>query len=99
MFGNLFQQLKDTQEHLKAIQTQLATSPTSTFLIIEEKDLNLTLKNLLEKEELFYAQKARANWLHFGDKDTKIFQTQAIIALGVIVSHELYFYSFLFFSH
>ncbi|CAL9007199.1 unnamed protein product [Prunus brigantina] len=79
IFGNLFQKLKETQDHLNLIQNQLANSPTSSFLISKNRELNLNLRTLLKNEELFYAQKARANWLQLGDKNTKFFQTFATI--------------------
>ncbi|CAL9009540.1 unnamed protein product [Prunus brigantina] len=79
IFGNLFQKLKETQEHLNLIQSQLANSPTSSFLINKNSELTLHLRSILENEEIFYAQRARVNWLQHGDKNTKFFQTFATI--------------------
>ncbi|KAL6227690.1 hypothetical protein ACLB2K_001647 [Fragaria x ananassa] len=39
-------------------------------------ELRVELNNLLKDEELFWAQRAKANWLSLGDRNTKFFQTQ-----------------------
>lgn len=41
--------------------------------------INQCLKQLLEQDEVFYAQKARTNWLNLGDKNIRYFHTQALI--------------------
>ncbi|KAI5324042.1 hypothetical protein L3X38_033115 [Prunus dulcis] len=45
----------------------------------KELKLNTDLRTFLDQEEVFYAQKARANWLQLGYKNTKYFHTQALI--------------------
>ena len=41
----------------------------------KERDLRIDLENLMEREELMWAQKARSNWIIQGDRNTKFFQT------------------------
>ena len=63
MFGDLFHKLRITQENLVLIQEKLAQNPYDPFLLDQDFKLNTEWKILLEQEEVFYAQKARANWL------------------------------------
>ncbi|CAL9004529.1 unnamed protein product [Prunus brigantina] len=39
----------------RVVNHQLANSPTSSFLINKNSELNLNLRSLLENEEIFYA--------------------------------------------
>ena len=41
----------------------------------KERDLRIDLENLMEREEIMWAQKARSNWIIQGDRNTKFFQT------------------------
>ena len=40
-----------------------------------ERQMREELEDLLDKVELKWAQKARNNWILFGDRSTKYFQT------------------------
>ncbi|CAL8163099.1 unnamed protein product [Prunus armeniaca] len=78
--GNAAQKIQSlTQGNLLLIQEQLAQNPYNLYLLDKDLKLNTDLKILLEQEEVFYAQKDRANWLQLGDKNTKYFHTQALI--------------------
>ncbi|KAI5349670.1 hypothetical protein L3X38_002559 [Prunus dulcis] len=79
VFGDLFLKLKTAQENLHLTPEQLAQNPYNPYLPDKDSKLHTELKILLEQEEVFYAQKARANWLQLGDKNTKYFHTQAFI--------------------
>ena len=41
----------------------------------KERDLRIDLENLMEREEIMWAQKDRSNWIIQGDRNTKFFQT------------------------
>ena len=43
--------------------------------IRKERQLREEIEDLLDKEELKWAQKARANWILYGDRNTKYFKT------------------------
>lgn len=73
----MFQKIRLIQEDLLLTQEQLAQTPFNPYLLDKDLKLNTELRTLLDQEEVFYAQKARANWLKLGDKNTKYFHTQA----------------------
>lgn len=79
VFGNLFHIINYIQDELRVIQDQLATKPIDPYLMNKDLSINKSFQQLLEQEEVFYAQKTRTNWLNLGDKNTKYFHTQALI--------------------
>ena len=70
-FGRVDRELKEKQMKLQEIQN------TISFMedIRVEKILREEIENLLVKEELMWAQKARSDWIIQGDRNTKYFQT------------------------
>jgi len=46
--------------------------------IAAQKEILLQLELLLEQEEIFWVQLARANWLKHGDKNTSFFSSFCI---------------------
>lgn len=77
VFGNLFSKMNNLQKDIIDVQAQLMINPLSNYLRKREGKLLHDLMDLYQNEELFWAQKARANWLSLGDRNT--LQTQAII--------------------
>jgi hypothetical protein len=65
---------------IKAIQTRLqnlnSISPTREQIIIKHQ-LETNLDTLLLKEELWWSQRAKSNWLQHGDKNSKYFHFKA----------------------
>lgn len=49
--------------------------PDSSSLLNNEISIKNQLNQALINEEIYWAQKARVNWLHLGDKNTKYFQS------------------------
>ena len=54
---------------------QLQNSINSLEDIRKERQLREEIEDLLDKEELKWAQKARTNWILYGDRNTKYFKT------------------------
>lgn len=54
-------------------------NPSSNYLAERNNMLIKDIEELHTSEEIFWAQKARANWLQLGDKNIIFFQTQATI--------------------
>ena len=54
---------------------QLQNSINSLKDIRKERQIREEIEDLLDKEELKWAQKARTNWILYGDRNTKYFQT------------------------
>lgn len=79
MFGSLTRQLEDLNEQSSVIQQQLMMSPMSGYLREQDQKIREELLKLYRDEELFWAQRAKANWLMLGDKNMRFFQTQANI--------------------
>ena len=54
---------------------QLQNSINSLEDIRKERQLREEIEDLLDKEELKWTQKARTNWILYGDRNIKYFQT------------------------
>ena len=54
---------------------QLQNSINSLEDMRKERQLREEIEDLLDKEELKWDQKARTNWILYGDRNTKYFQT------------------------
>ena len=71
VFGKLEKEIKDKQLELQHLQNTIHTVED----VKKERDLRIDLENLMEREEIMWAQKARSNWIIQGDRNTKFFQT------------------------
>ena len=71
MFSRVEIDIKSKMDQLQ----QLQNSINSLEDIGKERRLREELEDLLDKEELKSAQKARTNWILYGDRNTKYFQT------------------------
>ncbi|XP_050364107.1 uncharacterized protein LOC126782821 [Argentina anserina] len=79
VFGNLTRKIEDLHGRSNIIQQQLMTSPDSIYLNQQDQLIRNEITALYKEEELLWAQKAKANWLQLGDRNTKFFQAQANI--------------------
>jgi hypothetical protein len=65
--------LRQTQRKLEAIVREDLTADN----IARQKELSQEIENLLELEEMHWAQRSRINWLQYGDKNTSYFHNFA----------------------
>ncbi|KAF7815045.1 ribonuclease H [Senna tora] len=73
-FGHVQFQIKQLNEELESIQHALPTSDYPPHsLLVQENIVRRKLEDLLTKEEIMWAQKARQLWLVQGDRNTKYF--------------------------
>jgi hypothetical protein len=70
--GTVEDQIKQKEQELKSIQMQENRGTSSQEDFIKEE-----LNNLLEQEDIKWRQRAKENWLRFGDRNSKFFHTCA----------------------
>ena len=58
---------------LKKELENLRSAPMTDESIATQKEILLRLELLLEQEEIIWVQRARANWLKHGDRNTNFF--------------------------
>ncbi|XP_058099739.1 uncharacterized protein LOC131244098 [Magnolia sinica] len=81
-FGNIFQQIKAAESMLCALESQLqfdshqSSSPADYRASFEWTMTKL--KELELKEEIYWKQKVRINWMDEGDHNTKMFHASVI---------------------
>ena len=71
IFGKIDKEIKDKQLQLQHLQNTIHTVED----VKKERYLRIELENLMEREEIMWAQKARSNWIIQGDRNIKFFQT------------------------
>ena len=71
VFGKVEREIKDKQKILQNLQNSIQT----LMDVRNEKLLREDIENLIDREEIKWAQKARSNWIIQGDRNTKYFQT------------------------
>ena len=71
VFGMVERGIMLKQAQLQQIQNCLDSSED----VRKERQLRSELEDLINKEELMWAQKARTKWILQGDRNTKYFQT------------------------
>ena len=76
VYGNIFRKIETLNDRSNDIQKQLMLSPFSMFLQEQDNKIREELMQCYASEETFWTQRAKANWLRLGDRNTKFFQTQ-----------------------
>jgi hypothetical protein len=65
--------IKSAQKELERVSIDALTAEN----IAKQKEIALEIENLLEQEEILWAQRSRINWLQFGDRNTNYFHNFA----------------------
>ncbi|KAL9666847.1 hypothetical protein QQ045_001191 [Rhodiola kirilowii] len=72
-FGSVKKKIKELKEGIQ----QVGNSPRTDESVIEEARLSEELDEWLEREEIWWRQRSRAEWLKNGDRNTSYFHERA----------------------
>jgi len=72
-FGDIPRKVKHLQEHLERLKNKVHNEES----LINIKSIEKELDTVLKEEEMWWAQRAKINWLQHGDLNTKYFHYKA----------------------
>lgn len=72
-FGNVHDNVKTTEDRVKNIQDKIVEEVPSDSLDTIERNAQIQLGITLQREEIFWKEKARVKWQTEGDKNTRFF--------------------------
>jgi hypothetical protein len=78
-FGNVHELVSSAEQNLNHIQNQIQANGPLDELLDDEKLAHTELESALNKQELFWQEKANLNWHLHGDRNTKYFHRIAKI--------------------
>jgi exonuclease III len=76
-FGNINEAVVQADLNLKNVQHNIQSIGPTDMLLAEERQANIALEDALNKQEVFWQEKARLNWHLHGDRNTKYFHRLA----------------------
>jgi len=76
---NIHEKVSQAENNLQTIQEQIDTYGHTETLLNEQKAAQITLEDVLDKQEAFWREKAKVKWHLEGDRNTNYFHTIAKI--------------------
>lgn len=73
VFGSFQKQKKHLMARIEGVQKSLCENPYSSYLFDLDYKLKEELERVFIKEESYWHTRSRANWLSYGDKNTRFF--------------------------